>query len=89
MGINPDAFWMTIVKKAAGYLVAGRGHPFWGVTGTVVAGSNGTGCVIGTPGLAYLHGWTGSAYPIGFGLGNGDRRSFVCSYPSIQVHDAG
>lgn len=69
MMLGMSAFWMTRVKKAADYLVAGRGLPFWVVTGTVTAGSIGTGCVIGAPGLAYMHGWAGSAYPIGLGLG--------------------
>jgi SSS family solute:Na+ symporter len=64
-----SAFWMSRVKKAADYLVAGRGLPFWILTGTITAGSIGTGVVIGAPGLAYQHGWAGSAYPIGLGLG--------------------
>ncbi len=69
MMLGMSAYWMTRIKKSADYLVAGRGLPFWVVTGTVTAGSIGTGCVIGAPGLAYLHGWAGSAYPIGLGLG--------------------
>jgi solute:Na+ symporter, SSS family len=62
-------FWMVRVKKAADYLVAGRGLPWWILTGTVTATSIGTGVIIGASGLAYQHGWAGCAYPIGLGLG--------------------
>lgn len=62
-------FWMIRVKKATDYLVAGRSLPFWILTGTITATCIGTGVVIGAPGLAYRHGWAGSAYPIGLGLG--------------------
>jgi SSS family solute:Na+ symporter len=64
-----SAFWMTRVKKAADYLVAGRSLPFWVLTGTITATCIGTGVVIGAPGLAYRYGWAGSAYPLGLGLG--------------------
>jgi solute:Na+ symporter, SSS family len=62
-------FWMFRVKQAADYLVAGRGLPYWILTGTITAGCIGTGVVIGASGLAYQHGWAGCAYPIGLGLG--------------------
>jgi SSS family solute:Na+ symporter len=62
-------FWMVRVKKATDYLVAGRGLPWWILTGTVTATGIGTGVVIGASGLAYQHGWAGCAYPIGLGLG--------------------
>jgi SSS family solute:Na+ symporter len=57
------------VRKPADYLVAGRGLPFWVLTGTIVGTSIGTGVIIGGSGVAYLHGWAGCAYPIGLGLG--------------------
>jgi SSS family solute:Na+ symporter len=57
------------VKKAADYLVAGRGLPYWVLTGTITATGVGTGVVIGGSGLAYHHGWAGCAYPVGLGLG--------------------
>jgi solute:Na+ symporter, SSS family len=62
-------FWMVRVKKATDYLVAGRGLPWWILTGTIASTSIGTGVVIGASGLAYQHGWAGCAYPIGLGLG--------------------
>lgn len=62
-------FWMTRVKKASDYLIAGRGLGVWVLTGTLVAGCIGTGVVIGASGLAYRHGWAGCAYPIGLGFG--------------------
>jgi solute:Na+ symporter, SSS family len=62
-------FWMIRVRKAADYLVAGRGLPYVILTGTIVATCVGTGVVIGASGLAYRHGWAGCAYPIGLGLG--------------------
>lgn len=64
-----SVFWMVRVKKATDYLVAGRGLPWWILTGTITATSIGTGVVIGASGLAYQHGWAGCAYPIGLGLG--------------------
>lgn len=64
-----SAFWMTRVKKAADYLLAGRGLPFWVLTGTITATGVGTGVVIGATGHAYRHGWAGCSYPIGLGLG--------------------
>jgi solute:Na+ symporter, SSS family len=62
-------FWMLRVRKAADYLLAGRGLPFWALTGTTVGSCIGTGVVIGASGLAYKHGWAGCAYPIGLGIG--------------------
>jgi solute:Na+ symporter, SSS family len=62
-------FMMSRVRKPTDYLVAGRGLPFWVLTGTIVGTCIGTGVIIGGSGLAYLHGWAGSAYPIGLGLG--------------------
>ncbi len=69
MMLGVSAFWMLRVKKAADYLVAGRGLPYWVLTGTIVGTGIGTGVVIGASGLAYQHGWAGCAYPIGLGLG--------------------
>jgi SSS family solute:Na+ symporter len=62
-------FWMLRVRRAADYLIAGRGLPYWVLTGTITAGCIGTGVVIGASGLAYQHGWAGCAYPIGLGVG--------------------
>ncbi len=62
-------FWMRRVRKPADYLVGGRSLPSWVLTGNITAGSIGTGVIIGASGLAYQHGWAGSAYPIGLGLG--------------------
>lgn len=62
-------FWMARVKRAADYLVAGRGLPIWVLIGTIVGTCIGTGVIIGGSGLAYRHGWAGCAYPIGLGLG--------------------
>lgn len=62
-------FWMSRVRKPADYLVAGRGLPFWVLTGTIIGTCIGTGVIIGGSGLAYKHGWAGCAYPIGLGLG--------------------
>ncbi len=62
-------FWMTRVRKPADYLVAGRGLPGWVLIGTIIGTCIGTGVIIGGTGLAYKHGWAGSAYPIGLGLG--------------------
>ena len=64
-----SCFWMTRVKKATDYLVAGRGLPYWVLTGTIIGTCIGTGVIIGGTGLAYRHGWAGCAYPIGLGLG--------------------
>lgn len=63
-------FWMRRVKKPDDYLLAGRGLPYWVLTGTITATGVGTGVVIGASGLAYQHGWAGCAYPIGLGLGS-------------------
>ncbi len=62
-------FMMARVRKPTDYLMAGRGLPFWVLTGTIVGTCIGTGVIIGGSGLAYQHGWAGSAYPIGLGLG--------------------
>jgi SSS family solute:Na+ symporter len=62
-------FMMSRVRKPADYLVAGRGLPFWALTGTITGTCIGTGVIIGGSGLAYLHGWGGCTYPIGLGLG--------------------
>lgn len=62
-------YWMRRVKNPADYLVGGRSLPFWVLTGNITAGCIGTGVIIGASGLAYEHGWAGSAYPIGLGLG--------------------
>jgi SSS family solute:Na+ symporter len=69
MMLAVSMFFMTRVKKATDYLVAGRGLPYWVLTGTIVGTCIGTGVVIGASGLAYQHGWAGCAYPIGLGLG--------------------
>ena len=62
-------YWMFKVKKPADYLVGGRSLPFWVLTGNIAAGSIGTGVIVGGSGLAYMHGWTGSVWPIGLGVG--------------------
>jgi len=62
-------FWMRRVKNPADYLVGGRDLPFWVLGGNITAGCIGTGVIIGASGLAYQHGWAGSAYPIGLGVG--------------------
>src|SRR5580704_10445256 len=62
-------FVMSRVRKPADYLVAGRGLPFWVLTGTIIGTCIGTGVIIGGVGLAYQHGWAGCAYPLGLGLG--------------------
>lgn len=62
-------FMMSRVRRPTDYLIAGRGLPFFVLVGTIVGTSIGTGVIIGGTGLAYQHGWAGSAYPIGLGLG--------------------
>src|SRR5215831_14530526 len=62
-------FMMARVRKPADYLVAGRGLPVWALIGTIIGTCIGTGVIIGGSGVAYKHGWAGSAYPIGLGLG--------------------
>jgi solute:Na+ symporter, SSS family len=62
-------YWMFKLRKPADYLVGGRSLPFWVLTGNITAGCIGTGVIIGGSGLAYQHGWAGSAYPIGLGVG--------------------
>src|SRR5881227_184446 len=62
-------FMMARVRKPTDYLVAGRGLPFWVLTGTIVGTCIGTGVIIGGSGLAYQHGCAGCAYPLGLGLG--------------------
>ncbi|HET6385762.1 MAG TPA: sodium:solute symporter family protein [Armatimonadota bacterium] len=64
-----SVFMMTRVKKPADYLLAGRGLPFWVLTGTITGTCIGTGSLIGGAALAYQHGWAGSAYAIGLGIG--------------------
>jgi SSS family solute:Na+ symporter len=64
-----SVFLMTRVRKAADYLVAGRGLPFWALAGTIIGTCIGTGVIVGGSGLAYNHGWAGCAYPIGLGVG--------------------
>ncbi len=62
-------YWMFRLRKPADYLVGGRSLPFWVLTGNITAGCIGTGVIIGGSGLAYQHGWAGSAWPIGLGVG--------------------
>jgi SSS family solute:Na+ symporter len=62
-------FLMSRVRKPADYLVAGRGIPFWALTGTITGTCIGTGSIIGGSGLAYQHGWGGCTYPVGLGIG--------------------
>ncbi len=64
-----SAYWMRKIAQPIDYLVGGRGFSFWVLTGTITAGCIGTGVIVGASGLAYRHGWAGSAYPIGLGLG--------------------
>lgn len=64
-----SSYWMFRVKKPADYLVGGRSLPFWVLTGNITAGCIGTGVIIGGSGLAYLHGWAGSAWPVALGVG--------------------
>src|SRR5215469_7925482 len=64
-----SSYWMFKVKKPADYLVGGRSLPFWVLTGNITAGCIGTGVIIGGSGLAYLHGWAGSAWPVALGVG--------------------
>lgn len=56
-------------KSASEFLIAGRRIPFLILTGSIVGTCIGTGVIIGASGLAYAHGWAGSAYPMGFGIG--------------------
>jgi len=67
--LSVSLFWMRRVRNPADYLVGGRDLPFWVLTGNITAGCIGTGVIIGASGLAYQHGWAGSAYPIGLGVG--------------------
>lgn len=69
MMLAVSLYWMRRVKNPADYLVGGRSLPFWVLTGNITAGCIGTGVIIGASGLAYEHGWAGSAYPIGLGVG--------------------
>jgi solute:Na+ symporter, SSS family len=64
-----SSFWMRRIAKPADYLVGGRNFPFWILIGSITAACIGTGVIVGASGLAYRHGWAGSAYPIGLGLG--------------------
>ena len=74
-------FMMSPVPKPADYLVAGGGLPFWALAGTITGTCIGTGVIIEGSALAYLHGWDGCTYPIGFGL---DR----CYLSDWLEHDA-
>ena len=78
-------FWMVRVKKATDYLVAGRGLPWWILTGTITATSIGTGVVIGASGLAYQHGWAGALIRSGW-AGNTLRRAVLCRHAPLQIH---
>ena len=64
-----SSFWMKRIAKPADYLVGGRSFPFWVLIGSITAACIGTGVIVGASGLAYHHGWAGSAYPIGLGFG--------------------
>ena len=64
------SFFLTRkISKTTDYLMGGRNFPFWILIGSVTAANIGTGVIVGASGLAYKHGWAGSAYPIGLGLG--------------------
>jgi SSS family solute:Na+ symporter len=67
--LSVSLYWMFRLRKPADYLVGGRSLPFWVLTGNITAGCIGTGVIIGGSGLAYAHGWTGSVWPIGLGVG--------------------
>jgi SSS family solute:Na+ symporter len=67
--LGVSIFWMLRVRETTDYLLAGRGLPWWILTGTITATGIGTGVVIGASGVAYQYGWAGCAYPIGLGLG--------------------
>ena len=62
-------YFMTRVRNATDYVLAGRGLPFWALLGTFTATGVGTGVIFGASGLAYRHGWIGCAYPLGLGVG--------------------
>jgi len=62
-------FFMLRVKKPTDYLLAGRGMPTYLITASIFTTAIGTGTVIGGTGMAYAHGWAGSAYPIALGFG--------------------
>lgn len=64
-----SAFLTKKIAKTTDYLIGGRNFPFWILIGSVTAANIGTGVIVGASGLAYKHGWAGSAYPIGLGLG--------------------
>jgi SSS family solute:Na+ symporter len=64
------SFFLTRrIAKTTDYLMGSRNFPFWILIGSVTAANIGTGVIVGASGLAYQHGWAGSAYPIGLGLG--------------------
>ena len=67
--LGVSLFFMLRVKSASDYLLAGRGLPYWVLSGTIVGTCIGTGVVIGATGLAYKHGWAGCVYPLGLGIG--------------------
>ena len=62
-------FFMFRVSKPADYLMAGRGRSTFILVGVITGMCIGTGVFIGATGLAYQHGWAGSAWPFGLGLG--------------------
>ncbi len=64
-----SAFLTRTITKTTDYLMGGRNFPFWILIGSVTAANIGTGVIVGASGLAYKHGWAGSAYPVGLGLG--------------------
>ncbi len=64
-----SVFLTRRIAKTTDYLMGGRNFPFWILIGSVTAANIGTGVIVGASGLAYKHGWAGSAYPIGLGLG--------------------
>ncbi len=64
-----SVFIASRVREADDYLIAGRRIPFWILTGSIVGTCVGTGATIGASGLAFQHGWAGSAYPMSLGLG--------------------
>lgn len=67
--LGVSLYFMVRVKSASDYLLAGRGLPYWVLSGTIVGTCIGTGVVIGATGLAYKHGWAGCVYPMGLGIG--------------------
>lgn len=62
-------YWMTKVKGAGDYLLAGRSLGFFPLFGSLLATGIGTGVTLGASGLAYESGWGGCIYPLGLGIG--------------------